>query len=174
MSDPKLRPLSLEEIRRIAADYPGLDPQSLDVYNELTRTARLLVAEVDRASLERPSGMSAGRNAVLWVVMRFPGEEGITPAEIADALDITRATVTGLMSALEKDGLLTRVNSQEDRRKVHVKATQKALEYTQLEWPKTSQDITMAMSQLTNNEKKQLIKMLRKIRQGTYQVKPAS
>ena len=153
MSNRKLRPLSLEEISQIAADYPDLDPRSLDVYNELTRTARLLVAEIDRASHERPAGLSAGRNAVLWVIMRYPDEEGITPAEIADALDITRATVTGLISALEKDGLVIRVNSQEDRRKVHVKATHKASDYIRLEWPQTSRDITVAMSRLTSAEK---------------------
>ncbi|MFN3238696.1 MAG: MarR family winged helix-turn-helix transcriptional regulator [Pseudomonadales bacterium] len=170
MANPIIRPLSLDELREVAENFPDLDPQSLEVYNELTRTTRLLVAEIDRLSQERPTGMSASRNTVLWAIMRYQGEDGITPAEIADALDITRATVTGLLSALEKDGLINRVHSVEDRRKVHVKATVKAEQYTQVEWPMTSADITRAMSMLSEREKSQLLKMMRKIRQGTYQI----
>ena len=171
MADPIVRPLSIEELREMSAEYAEIDPHALEVYNELTRTTRLLVAEIDRLAQERESGMTAGRNAVLWSIMRYRGEEGITPAEIAAALDITRATVTGLLSALEKDGLITRSHSHEDRRRVHIKPTAKAWEHSRTEWPASSADITRAMSQLTERDKTQLLKMLRKIRQGSYQAR---
>lgn len=166
-----IKPLSLEELSELAANYPDLDPKALEVYNEFTRTSRLLVAVIDRAASHRPSGLSAGRNAVLWAVMRYTGEEGITPAEIADALDITRATVTGLLSALEQDNLVTRVNSVEDRRRVYVKPTDEAHKYITVEWPETSRDITDALSELTGREKDHLLRILQKVRRGTSKVR---
>ena len=168
---PRLKPLTLEEIAVMSAAYPDIDPASLEAYNELARTTRMLVAVLDRAAQFRPNGMSVGRNAVLWSVVRYPDKEGITPAEIATVLDITRATVTGLLSALEQDGLVKRIPSSEDRRKIHVRPTPRARALIDTEWPAGSKDITLAMAELTAAEKSQLLKILRKIRLGTNSLK---
>jgi DNA-binding MarR family transcriptional regulator len=158
--------LSLDEIQRIVEEYPELDALSLDVYNQLTRTARMFVWELDRAAQARRRGLSVGRNAALYCIMRYKGEDGITPAEIAEALDVTRATVTGLLNTLEKESLIIRTPSSEDRRKIHIRPSKKAFEAIRDEWPESSLDITSVMSDLTEREKRQLLKVLAKIRRG--------
>jgi MarR family transcriptional repressor of emrRAB len=167
---PSLELMSLQELADVSAEYPDIDPLALNVYNELTRSMRMLLAQLDKSAQMRPSGLSAGRNAVLWCVTRYPGAEGITPAEIADALDVTRATVTGLLSALEKDGLVERFPSSEDRRRIHVRPTPKARKVIAAEWPRASTDISVAMSELTERDKQQLLKLLAKVRRGARSV----
>lgn len=170
MVDHIIKPLTVEEIAELSASHPELSATSLNAYNELTRTSRMLVAQLDRVAQSRPTGLSVGRNAVLWTIVGYSGEEGITPAEIAESLDITRATVTGLLSALEQEGLVSRTPSLADRRRIHVVPTNKARKLIDKEWPLQSRDITLALEELTEREKEQLLKMLRKIRRGTHKI----
>jgi DNA-binding MarR family transcriptional regulator len=156
--------LSLESLSRQVAAYEGIDPKALHAYNELTRTTRALVAELDRAA--DGAGLSNGRNLVLWCVMTHGGKDGLTPAELADILDVTRASITGLLNALESDGLIVRKRSKEDLRKVHLRVTAKARRLIATEWPRASQNITVALSHLSDSDKLTLVDLLRKVRAG--------
>jgi len=156
--------LSLEEIERIAKDYPNLDARSLLAYNELTRTNRAFVSVLDRAALD--NGLSVGRNLVLWLIAQADQTQGITPAEIARLADVTRATITGLLNSLERDGLIVRSRSTADRRQVHVLLSPNAQRVIKETWPKQSEQITRVMAGLTEREKASLVDILRKIRRG--------
>jgi DNA-binding MarR family transcriptional regulator len=160
----KPHPLSLEEIERLAKDSPGLDARSLLAYNELTRTHRAFVSVLDRAATD--NGLSVGRNLVLWVISQSDQTTGVTPAEIARIADVTRATVTGLLNSLERDGLIVRSRSTADRRQVHVLLSPNARRVIKAAWPKQSEQITRVMSTLTDREKTVLVDILRKIRHG--------
>jgi len=156
-------PLSLEGLEQRAKEYPGLDAKALHAYNELTRTARAFVAALDRSAAD--GGLSVGRNLVLWAIAQADPKVGTTPAEIADLVDVTRATVTGLLNGLEADGLIVRTPSTVDRRQVHVHLSAKAQKIIKQAWPRQSRDITRAMAGLTDREKLQLVDLMRKIRQ---------
>jgi DNA-binding MarR family transcriptional regulator len=161
--------LSLEALSRQVAAYEGIDPKALHAYNELTRTTRALVAELDRAA--DGAGLSNGRNLVLWCVMNYGGKDGLTPAELADTLDVTRASITGLLNALESDGLIVRKRSKEDLRKVHLRLSAKAKKLIATEWPRASQNITLAFSHLTASDKLTLVDLLRKVRAGLTELR---
>jgi DNA-binding MarR family transcriptional regulator len=156
--------LSLESLSSQVADYEGIDPKALHAYNELTRTARALVTELDRAG--DGAGLSSGRNLVLWCVMTHGGKDGPTPAELADTLNVRRASVTGLLNALESDGLIVRKRSKEDLRKVHLRISAKAKKLIATEWPRASRNITLAFSRLSASDKMTLVDLLRKLRAG--------
>ncbi|WP_309239120.1 MarR family winged helix-turn-helix transcriptional regulator [Ensifer canadensis] len=51
--------------------------------------------------------------------------QGLSPYELADRAGVTRATVTGLLDGLERDGFLARQQSKDDRRKVLVQLSPK-------------------------------------------------
>ncbi len=161
--------LSLASLSRQVAAYEDIDPKSLHAYNELTRTTRALVAELDRAA--GGAGLSNGRNLVLWCVMTHGGKDGLTPAELADTLDVTRASITGLLNALEGDGLIVRKRSSEDLRKVHLRLSAKAKKLIAKEWPRASQNITLAFSRLSDTEKLTLVDLLRKVRSGMRELR---
>jgi DNA-binding MarR family transcriptional regulator len=49
----------------------------------------------------------------------------MSPHELADGAGVTRATVTGLLDGLERDGFVSRRAGKEDRRKIIVKLSAK-------------------------------------------------
>ena len=56
-------------------------------------------------------------------------QDGLTPSQLAQALRLDTSSITGILSRLEKKGLIDRVYSQEDRRSVsiHLREEGKAL-----------------------------------------------
>lgn len=82
-----------------------------------------LASSIDRACAARltPHRLSEGKFVVLFLLHGLP--EGLAPHELADRAGVTRATITGLLDGLERDGFLARHRDQEDRRKVSVRLT---------------------------------------------------
>jgi DNA-binding MarR family transcriptional regulator len=69
-------------------------------------------------------GLSQGRFAVLILLME--AEEGLKPSEIAEGAAVRRATISGLLDGLERDGLVRRAGDDKDRRAQRVVMTQVA------------------------------------------------
>ncbi|UYG15864.1 MarR family transcriptional regulator [Brachybacterium huguangmaarense] len=95
----------------------GLLLQRLDDEPEATFILGLLATgrRIDRAynALLAEHELSGGRFATLLAVNETPG---ITPARLAEQLDVTRATVTGLVERLVARDLLVRGTDPTDRR----------------------------------------------------------
>jgi DNA-binding MarR family transcriptional regulator len=89
-----------------------------------------------------------------------------TPAELAEHLAVTRATVTGLLDGLEEDGLVERSHRTDDRRSVSVTITKKGLGLIEKILPDHYARIAVLMKKLTRQEKKQLTVLLGKVREG--------
>jgi MarR family transcriptional regulator for hemolysin len=69
----------------------------------LTRTARALAAEFDRAMV------AAGGSAPIWqVLLLVRSDQAGTQSQMAEAMGITGATLTHHLNAMERDGLVTR------------------------------------------------------------------
>lgn len=60
-----------------------------------------------------------------WLILKSLKRRGrMTVREIADTCEVTSANVTGILDRLERDGLVTRSRSAEDRRVVYVRLTE--------------------------------------------------
>ena len=72
-------------------------------------------------------------------------QDGLTPSQLAQALRLDTSSITGVLSRLEKKGLIDRVYSQEDRRSVsiHLRKEGKAF------WDQVDQAIEAANEQVT-------------------------
>src|SRR3954469_9272389 len=91
-----------ECLLQAARRYPSLDPSATDAFLNLLRTGDAVFAAEAKFLAER--GISQGRFPVLMLLNR--GCDAIsTPAGLADAAGVTRATMTGLLDTLEKDQL---------------------------------------------------------------------
>jgi DNA-binding MarR family transcriptional regulator len=67
---------------------------------------------------------SQGMSHAGWQVMQaLAGGDGLTQREVAERCFVTPATVTGVVDTLERDGLVERERSAEDRRVVRVRLT---------------------------------------------------
>lgn len=125
MSDLKIR-RDAGYVRRIAGQYKDhfewADLQALEL------TGALAASQVSyRTALERSMeavgvGRTIGRSTLLRALY-FAAGKPLSQKEIRRQLSVTGATVTYMLTGLEKEGLVTRVRNQEDRRSFQVALT---------------------------------------------------
>jgi DNA-binding MarR family transcriptional regulator len=157
-----------------AKEFPDLDPWACAVYLHLLRAGDEVFKVAER-NLNRHA-ISPGRFAVLmllWGGGPTRGPEGAddpglapgprTPAELAEAAGVTRATMTGLVDTLERDGLVRRVPDREDRRMMSVVLTPKARQFLSRMLPGHFQLMAALTSTLSESERQTLVMLLNKI-----------
>ncbi|MFN3228807.1 MAG: MarR family winged helix-turn-helix transcriptional regulator [Asticcacaulis sp.] len=84
-----------------------------------------LASAIDRACAARlsPHKLSEGKFVLLFLLRGQA--EGLSPHQLAGRAGVTRATITGLLDGLERDGFLGRHSDKPDRRAVTVRLTPK-------------------------------------------------
>ncbi len=111
---------SRETLQKFALRYPQADISAISAFLHLLRIATDLSIALDEC-LSR-HGLLQGRWWVLILLMR---EETLTstPSSLAEKAGVTRATMTGLIDGLERDGLVERLLDSQDRRSITIKLT---------------------------------------------------
>ena len=94
-----------------------------------------------------------------------------TPAELAEAAGVTRATMTGLIDTLERDGLVKREPDPNDRRMMSVVLTTKGEKFLHNFLPGHFKLISSLMATLTEAERKALVSLLVKVQQHATNLK---
>ena len=96
--------------------------------------------------------------AALAVLTHQPG---MSQRELGDALDIDRSTVAGIVSRLERDGLIARITDPDDgRRKVLTPTPQGQRAYAELK-PKVVRAQDVLAAELDAQQRQQLNALLR-------------
>lgn len=101
---------------------------TLAVRNEAIEQAALQLRRVMAAMRGRFAGAlrDAGLTFPQWCLLKSLHRQGrLTASDVADALDCTPANATGILDRLERDGMVVRSRSDEDRRVVHVRLTER-------------------------------------------------
>ncbi len=157
-----------------AKKFPALEPSACEVFLNLLRTGdeAFRVVESNYAS----HGLSQGRFGVMMLLWRStlsadeektgclpPGP--LTPAELAEASNVTRATMTGLIDTLERDDLVKRVPDPNDRRMMSVHLTAKGRALLEDIMPTHFRRMSEIMSPLSEVERKTLVRLLNKVLQ---------
>src|SRR4030088_2190879 len=93
-------------------------------------------------------GLSEGRFQILVRLHHQPSGR-FTMGELAEMLDITPRTVTGLGDNLERDGLVKRVDDPSDRRSVYAEITDQGRERVNALWRETA-GVQLAMTRGLN------------------------
>jgi DNA-binding MarR family transcriptional regulator len=166
-----------------AREFPELDPSAAEAFLHLLRTGDEAFGVTERNLTGH--NISQGRFCVLMLLWRSvqpraaallgadactPGPR--TPAELADAAGVTRATMTGLVDTLERDGFVTREPDPDDRRMMSVRLTAKAEKFLQDFLPGHFKVTGAIMSTLTEAERKTLVRLLVKIQQQVAVLNP--
>lgn len=156
-----------------AKEFPDLEPSAAEAFLHLLRTSDEAFAVTERSLIAH--GISQGRFGVLMLLWRggqggrnAPAEIDCgggprTPAELADAAGVTRATMTGLIDTLERDGLVKREPDPDDRRMMSVRLTAKAERFLHSLLPDHFKKMTALMSVLSEPERKTLVRLLSKV-----------
>ena len=153
-----------------AKHYPSLEPSANEAFLHLLRTADLVTG--DFQSFYNRHAISQGRLTVLMLLhptfMKSRGlaADSLTPALLADAAGVTRATMTGLLDTLEKDGFIGREPDAHDRRITHIRLTPSGRKRVEAMIPDCFQRIARIMTPLNKTERRELVRLLQKIQEN--------
>lgn len=84
-----------------------------------------LGAAIDRSCALRlaPHRLSESKFVLLLLLLDTP--DGLAPFALAERAGVTRATITGLLDGLERDGFVARHGDPDDRRRISVRLTER-------------------------------------------------
>ena len=153
-----------EMLQEKARRYPDLDAGAVEATLVLLRVASDVLEGLS-AHYAR-NGTSEGRNSVMMMLDHPTPPEGMSPSILADKLGVSRATITGLVDGLERDGLVSRQPNPEDRRAFHVQLTDKGGEFLLRTAPSLFRRVAGLMAHLDGAERRQLIDLLAKVARG--------
>lgn len=107
-------------LSKFAERYPDVNIERVIHFLTLLRVGSDLSSALD--SFLAGYGLLQGRWWVLILLMR---EQDLmsTPSSLAEKAGVSKATMTGLIDGLDRDGLVSRVTDVDDRRKFHIKLT---------------------------------------------------
>jgi DNA-binding MarR family transcriptional regulator len=106
-------------------------------------------------------GVRPGRFNLLMIAGHC--EDPVSPAELADCTGVTRATVSGLLDGMERDGLVVRKSDPADRRQVRVHVTPEGKQLLDRIRPAYCRWFSDLVASLTETERQLLISLLEKI-----------
>ena len=146
-----------------AKRYPELDPSAMEAFLHFLRTSTDLFESI-KATHARHN-ISDGRFGVMMLLNHEP-EKPVNPTDLADRANVTRATMTGLIDTLERDGFVKREHAPDDRRMMLVQLTTKGRNFLDEILPDYFRRVAALMSRLTVAERKTLVALLGKIEQN--------
>ena len=141
--------------------FPGLDASACYTFLQLLRTGDELLA-LDGQVLAS-YGTRHGRFNLLMMLMKCT-EGQATPAGLAAKTGVTRATISGLLDGLQKDGLIERRSDPEDRRLIRVHLTLAGQSFLDKIRPGYCRWFSSIVEPLDEQERQQLVFLLEKIR----------
>ena len=156
-------PPKAEVLRRIAQRYPEVEADAMEVLINIQRVAK--AAQCVTSQFLEPYGLSEGKFYVLAHLFseELMGRPEPSPSEIAEKVGVTRATITGLLDGLERDGFLERWPDSRDRRALAIHMTEKTRRFLDEFIPDQSRRINSLMAALSGDERRQLIALLTRI-----------
>ncbi len=154
---------SSQVLEDLARRYSELEPSAVASALTLLRVAAdlhaALVLHFARYNL------SHGRFVVLITLYTAPDSE-MCCSDIADSIGVSRATMTGLLDGLERDGLIKRVDHPEDRRRITVSLTSGGRRLLERIFPDHFRRIAGMMSNLSESDRRRMMDLLGRVRQG--------
>jgi len=157
-------------------NHPDLDPSACEVFMHLLRAGDEAFSSTEQNLTDH--GISPGRFGVLMQLWGYaqmcPGTAGLAPAELADRSNVTRATMTGLIDTLERDGFVKRTADEHDRRMMRVGLTARAHEFMREFLPGHFQRMASLVQPLSPDERKTLVALLDKIHRQASALLPVA
>ncbi len=106
-----------------------------------------------------------GVNLGMWYYLRaLWSEDGLTQSELSRRIGTMEPTTLGAIQSMERSGLVRRVRSEDDRRKVHIHLTKKGRDLERMLMPLAVEVVDTSVAGLSPAEVKLLLKFLRSIR----------
>jgi len=154
---------SQKQFEDLSQRYEQMDIGSVQSLVKLLRVGSDLLAGFEK--MLKGYNLSQARFLVLVVMNRVP-DQPVSPSTLADKIGVTRATMTGLLTGLEKEQLILRLPDKEDRRRSQLKLTLKGIQTLEAILPDYYSRISMLMQDITEADQAHLIRILDKVALG--------
>ncbi len=150
-------------VKRFGPDLPALD---------VVFALRMTAQQVDNAITEWMAD-TAGTPARFQILGRLwaSGAGGVPHKEIVKALEVTRATVSGLMASLERDGLVKSTVDRDDRRNLIATLTSRGRAIFEKSIDPNFASLRAALAPLSADEMEMLMSLLQRLRRGFIAVR---
>lgn len=148
---------------KLAARIDDLDQIAVAAALDVLQTADALRMSLHERFFK--GTISEGRFTVLALLLTA-ADWCMTPSQLASASGVTRATMTGLIDGLEKEGCVERRPGREDRRIITVRLTTKGRELLLQIAPEYFEILTAAGSSLADGKQKNFSAQLAKLREA--------
>lgn len=149
-----------DEFQNLARRYKEMEPASVKATVTFLKTGSDALTGFEK--MLNKYGLSQGRFLVLIVMNRQP-DEYTTPSILARKIGVTRATMTGLIAGVVKDGLVKRYADSSDRRQQNLKLTGKGISLLENLLPDYWSRIHNLMSGLDGDEVQKFLRLLKKV-----------
>lgn len=152
-----------ECLQQAALQFPSLDPGACAVFLNLWKTGDAISAA--GSDFLARHGLTQARFMMLMMLNQcedFPSN----PAGLAESCGVTRATITGVLDTLQRDGLIARSACPNDRRSVKVEMTEKGRTLIETVAPKYFERVAEIVKPLSEPERMHLVVLLQKIQLG--------
>lgn len=161
-NDINMIPSLIQSKRQIERYNLDVDAQAILVASRLMAAGAKLghAAEIHFSRF----GLSTGRYRLLADLEDNEGEE--LPSQLAEHLGVTRATVTGLIDVLERDGLVSRRSSPDDGRQKSVILTEEGRKKLREMAPEHFARLEAMVSLLSIEERSVFLDLLGRVTQG--------
>lgn len=151
-----------EVLERQSRRYPEMDLTAVEAMSALLRVAAQILNMTDEQLSRQKT--SRGKLSVLFHINKDPGRPA-TPSELADAIGVTRATITGLLDGLERDGMVKR-EAGRDARSIDVHMTPKGKKFLEDILPDRYKRVRALMKGLSDEDRRTLQRLVSKVEQG--------
>lgn len=146
------------DVRDRLGDQP-LDFESMLAISNIYRAAAAVRRRAERTVLHQ-AGLSWGGFTILWVLWVW-GE--METAELARECDLSKGTLTGMLTTLEKRAYVTRTRMDSDRRRVTVALTPAGTASISDVFPRFNAFEAEMATGLTGQERQDLARLLRHV-----------
>lgn len=143
--------------------FPDLHPAACEAFMHMMRAGEDVMRVMNHHIAAH--NITQGRFLVMMLLMDKGGDcpKPSTPAELADFASVSRATITGLLDTLERDGFVKREPDPADRRQMSVHMTPKGEAFMHDILPGHFRLVTQVMGNLSDHERQTLSRLLTKV-----------
>ena len=144
------------DVQARLGDHP-LDFESLDAISNIYRAAGSVRRRAEHELLTTHN-LSFGGFTILWVLWVW---EEMETARLAEECGVAKGTLTGMLTTLEKQDLISRTRVASDKRRVLVDLTKSGRETTSMLFPIFNQLEGQMTHGLSSTERRELARLLR-------------
>ncbi|WP_417542885.1 MarR family winged helix-turn-helix transcriptional regulator [Methylophaga thalassica] len=150
-------------LEKFASRYPEVDINAVMQFLHLLGVASELSVGLD--NFLRRYDLLQGRWWVLILLMR---EDSFisSPSKLAEQSGVSRATMTGLLDGLAREGLIQRIVDEKDKRQTQIKLTKKGQQKLDEVMPDYYQRLGQLMSVIDKEQGQVLMGVLAKLKRN--------